>query len=191
MNQKNSRTPYVKYLDVKNCGRDEQVIAPSSQSLAATPTVSRHNAILTCKCIGNGRVNPAKLIGISDRETHIVYSNGGQATRDAILALIDSSKLLGTREWYIIHHTNCDENLSLDEFSYSSNDNRRDRRQDSRNLRTPKNHIQRLAEHARRIRHHPLVPRDIPVHGCWYNGKTGNVLRVSTDLRQPLNLTLE
>jgi hypothetical protein len=32
---------------------------------------------------------------------------GGRASDDAIRSLVISYKLLGTKEWFVIHHTNC------------------------------------------------------------------------------------
>ena len=34
-------------------------------------------------------------------------SAGGRATDDAIRSLVISYKLLGTREWFVVHHTDC------------------------------------------------------------------------------------
>ena len=36
-----------------------------------------------------------------------IRNAGGRATDDAIRSLVISTKLLGTREWFVIHHTNC------------------------------------------------------------------------------------
>jgi hypothetical protein len=37
----------------------------------------------------------------------VIRNAGGRATDDAIRSLVISTKLLGTREWFVIHHTNC------------------------------------------------------------------------------------
>jgi carbonic anhydrase len=193
MSQANFFARYVSGLDMKDTDREKQSItAASAQQLVDVPAARRHCAILTCKCMENAQVDLAKHIGFSEKESHVVYTNGGQATRDAILALIDSSKSLGTREWYIVHHTDCDEAFSPDEFTNSSDEKGwADKGYRSGSMPAPKSHKQLLAKHARRIRHHPFVPRDIPVHGCLYDGKSGNLLRVSTNLRQLLHLTLD
>jgi len=40
---------------------------------------------------------------------------GGRACDDAIRSLVISYKLLGAREWFVIHHTNCGMELCNDE----------------------------------------------------------------------------
>src|SRR6202008_1691362 len=38
---------------------------------------------------------------------HVIRNAGGRASDDAIRSLVISYKLLGTREFFVIHHTNC------------------------------------------------------------------------------------
>jgi carbonic anhydrase len=38
---------------------------------------------------------------------HVIRNAGGRASDDAIRSLIISYKLLGTAEWFVIHHTDC------------------------------------------------------------------------------------
>src|SRR6266481_2281998 len=65
---------------------------------------SRHFAILTCM---DARLDPAKYAGLAEGDAHVIRNAGGRATDDAIRSLVISTKLLGTREWFVIHHTNC------------------------------------------------------------------------------------
>ena len=44
---------------------------------------------------------------IDEGDAHVVRNAGGRATDDAIRSLVISYKLLGTKEWFVIHHTNC------------------------------------------------------------------------------------
>jgi len=44
----------------------------------------------------------------------VIRNAGGRATDDAIRSLVISHKLLGTREWFVIHHTNCGMELFTD-----------------------------------------------------------------------------
>src|SRR5512136_3291591 len=71
-------------------------------SLALPPT--RHFAILTCM---DARLDPAKFAGLAEGDAHVIRNAGGRATDDAIRSLVISYKLLGTREWFVIHHTDC------------------------------------------------------------------------------------
>ena len=65
---------------------------------------ARHFAILTCM---DARLDPAKYAGLSEGDAHVIRNAGGRATDDAIRSLVISTRLLGTREWFVIHHTDC------------------------------------------------------------------------------------
>src|SRR5205814_954503 len=65
---------------------------------------SRGLAILTCM---DARLDPAKFAGLREGDAHVIRNAGGRASDDAIRSLVISYKLLGTREWFVIHHTNC------------------------------------------------------------------------------------
>jgi carbonic anhydrase len=65
---------------------------------------ARHFAILTCM---DARLDPAKYAGLAEGDAHVIRNAGGRATDDAIRSLVISHKLLGTNEWFVIHHTNC------------------------------------------------------------------------------------
>src|SRR6266567_8177733 len=73
---------------------------------------SRHFAILTCM---DARLDPAKYAGLAEGDAHVIRNAGGRATDDAIRSLVISHKLLGTREWFVIHHTNCGMELFTDD----------------------------------------------------------------------------
>ena len=65
---------------------------------------ARGFAILTCM---DARLDPAKYAGLSEGDAHVIRNAGGRASDDAIRSLVISYKLLGTKEWFVIHHTNC------------------------------------------------------------------------------------
>src|SRR6266849_6178834 len=69
----------------------------------ALPPV-RGFALLTCM---DARLDPAKYAGLSEGDAHVIRNAGGRASDDAIRSLVISYKLLGTREFFVIHHTNC------------------------------------------------------------------------------------
>jgi len=64
----------------------------------------RHFAILTCM---DARLDPAKYAGLAEGDAHVIRNAGGRASDDAIRSLVISYKLLGTREWFVVHHTDC------------------------------------------------------------------------------------
>ena len=45
----------------------------------------------------------------------LIRNASGHASEDAIRSLVISHKLLGTREWFIIHHTDCGMELFTNE----------------------------------------------------------------------------
>src|SRR5437588_5543103 len=65
---------------------------------------ARKFAILTCM---DARLDPAKFAGLVEGDAHIIRNAGGRASDDAIRSLVISHKLLGTREWFVVHHTDC------------------------------------------------------------------------------------
>ena len=73
----------------------------------------RKFAILTCM---DARLDPAKFAGLDEGDAHIVRNAGGRASEDAIRSLVISHKLLGTKEWFVIQHTNCGMELFTDEI---------------------------------------------------------------------------
>ena len=63
----------------------------------------------------DARLDPAKYAGLSEGDAHVIRNAGGRASDDAIRSLVISYKLLGTREWFVIHHTNCGMEFFTDE----------------------------------------------------------------------------
>src|SRR6478609_8605116 len=73
----------------------------------------RRFAILTCM---DARLDPAKYAGLAEGDAHVIRNAGGRASDDAIRSLVISYKLLGTREWFVIHHTDCGMETFTDEI---------------------------------------------------------------------------
>jgi len=65
---------------------------------------ARGFAILTCM---DARLDPAKYAGLAEGDAHVIRNAGGRASDDAIRSLVISYKLLGTKEFFVIHHTDC------------------------------------------------------------------------------------
>jgi carbonic anhydrase len=65
---------------------------------------ARHVAILTCM---DARIHPEPALGLKIGDAHMIRNAGGRASDDAIRSLIISSRLLGTNEFAVIHHTDC------------------------------------------------------------------------------------
>ncbi|WBA43782.1 beta-class carbonic anhydrase [Hymenobacter canadensis] len=160
-------------------------------SLALPP--ARAFAILTCM---DARLDPAKYAGLSEGDAHVIRNAGGRASDDAIRSLVISYKLLGTKEFFVIHHTDCGMLLFTDdimrdllasslETATVDENGWHDVGQgpgsaEARNIAflTFKNLEQSVIDDVQRIRQHPLVPATIPVYGYIYDVKSGQLLEV-------------
>ncbi len=161
-------------------------------SLALPP--ARGFLILTCM---DARLDPAKYAGLAEGDAHVVRNAGGRATDDAIRSLVISHKLLGTREWFVVHHTDCGMLLfddgqmgdllagSLDTAELTAQGFRnRAEAGGSTEGRFVKWHAiadldESVVEDVARIRRHPLVNPAIPVYGYVYDVRTGRLNEVA------------
>jgi carbonic anhydrase len=163
----------------------------SKSELALPP--ARRFAILTCM---DARLDPAKYAGLSEGDAHVIRNAGGRASDDAIRSLVISYKLLGTQEWFVIHHTNCgmeffDDERMRDLLAQSletaelGEDGFRDvgsgpGSAEARYIDwlTIADGEKSVVEDVTRIRMHPLVPRRIPIYGYIYDVKTGRLVEI-------------
>jgi carbonic anhydrase len=154
---------------------------------------ARRFAILTCM---DARIDPAKLAGLGEGDAHVIRNAGGRASDDAIRSLVISYKMLGTRAWFVIHHTNCGMELFTDQVirdllasslktsSYDgkawkdSGDGPGSRQGDYIDWLTIRDQSESVASDVERIRNHPLVPGDIPIWGYLYQVETGRLVEV-------------
>ncbi|MCW2758175.1 MAG: Carbonic anhydrase [Nocardioidaceae bacterium] len=65
---------------------------------------ARKVAVLVCM---DARLDPAKILGLSEGDAHVIRNAGGVATEDALRSLTISQRLLGTEEIVLVHHTDC------------------------------------------------------------------------------------
>jgi len=153
----------------------------------------RRFAILTCM---DARLDPAKFAGLAEGDAHVVRNAGGRASDDAIRSLVISHKLLGTREWFVIHHTDCGMETFTDEvmrglLSHSLGTATfdgtawRDTGKGPGSLEgefvdwlTIRDRAVSVRADVERLRSHPLVPRDVALHGYIYDVKTGKLQEV-------------
>lgn len=153
----------------------------------------RRFAILTCM---DARLDPAKYAGLAEGDAHVIRNAGGRASDDAIRSLVISHKLLGTREWFVIHHTDCGMETFTDEVMrgllasslktssvdasgwHDSGDGPGSTEGNYIDWLTIKENDASVVEDVSRIRNHPLVPGDIPIYGYIYDVKTGELVEV-------------
>jgi len=153
----------------------------------------RRFAILTCM---DARLDPAKFAGLAEGDAHVIRNAGGRASDDAIRSLVISYKLLGTREWFVIHHTNCGMEFFTDEVMRGLLTNSLETAAlDASGFHdvgkgpgstegefidwlTIRDQLQSVTADVRRIRNHPLVPKQIPIYGYIYDVKTGRLVEI-------------
>lgn len=154
---------------------------------------ARKFAILTCM---DARLDPAKFAGLAEGDAHVIRNAGGRASDDAIRSLVISYKLLGTREWFVIQHTDCGmltftNDIMRDLLAKSLETSGIVNGQWSDTGEGPgseagqyvewltiKDLAKSVAADVRRIRTHPLVPGRIPIYGYIYDVSNGRLLEV-------------
>jgi carbonic anhydrase len=62
--------------------------------------------LLVLTCI-DARLDPAAFLGLGIGDAHVLRNAGGRVTDDVVRSAVISSWLLGTREFLVIHHTDC------------------------------------------------------------------------------------
>lgn len=153
----------------------------------------RSFAVLTCM---DARLDPAKYAGLSEGDAHVIRNAGGRATDDAIRSLVISYKLLGTREWFVIHHTDCGMETFTDEIMrgllassletsavdasgwHDHGAGPGSAEGDYIDWLTISDNPQSVVADVKRIREHPLVPGRIPIYGYIYDCKTGRLVEI-------------
>jgi carbonic anhydrase len=154
---------------------------------------ARRFAILTCM---DARLDPAKFAGLSEGDAHVIRNAGGRASDDAIRSLVISYKLLGTAEWFVVHHTDCGMEFFTDgvmrdllasslETAALGPDGFSDvgagpgsSEGEYVDWLTIADQQRSVVADVTRIRTHPLVPARIPIYGYLYDVATGRLVEV-------------
>jgi carbonic anhydrase len=155
---------------------------------------ARRFAILTCM---DARLDPAKFAGLSEGDAHVIRNAGGRATEDAIRSLVISYKLLGTKEWFVIHHVDCGmlvftndvmrdllskslETATIEDGKWKDTGSSGGSNEAAYIEWLPIRDLkQSVVDDVLRIRSHPLVPGTIPIYGYIYDVTNGNLVEVS------------
>jgi len=153
----------------------------------------RRFAILTCM---DARLDPAKFAGLAEGDAHVIRNAGGRASDDAIRSLVISHKLLGTNEWFVVHHTDCGMETFTDEIMRGLLRQSLDTAEigpdgwndvgpgpgstagDQIDWLTISDQAESVTTDVARIRAHPLVPRDVAIYGYIFDVKSGKLIEV-------------
>ena len=132
---------------------------------------ARQFAVLTCM---DARLDPAKYAGLAEGDAHVI----------------------GTKEWFVIHHSNCGMEFFTDEIMrgllaksletaalgeqgfYDVGKGPGSTEAAYIDWLTIADRNKAVVEDVERIRRHPLVPKNIPIHGFVYEVETGKLLEV-------------
>ena len=160
-------------------------------NLSAKP--SKSIAILTCM---DTRINIEKVCGLESGEAHIIRNAGGKVTDDTMRSFVVSYKLLGTKDWFVIQHTDCglskitDEKMAsllesdLETASFENGDwnsNKNDNTESGSSFghqvewNTFLDLKKSILEDIEKIKNHPLTPSYINIYGLIYDVKTGEL----------------
>jgi carbonic anhydrase len=154
---------------------------------------ARRFAVLTCM---DARLDPARFAGLAEGDAHVIRNAGGRASDDAIRSLVISYKLLGTKEWFVVHHTDCGMETFTGEVMRGlleksletaalENGKWRDVGRGPGSVEgefidwlTIDDREGSVVRDVRRVRGHSLVPSSIPIHGYVYDVRTGQLVEV-------------
>jgi carbonic anhydrase len=154
---------------------------------------ARRFAILTCM---DARLDPAKYAGLAEGDAHVIRNAGGRASDDAIRSLVISYKLLGTQEFFVIHHTDCGMEFFTDDAMAGLLDSSLETAElgpdGFRDVGSGPGAVEgkfvdwltiadrhgSIADDVRRIRNHPLVPGRIPIYGYLYDVGSGKLTEI-------------
>jgi carbonic anhydrase len=180
VNQNSDQVREEPFALASHVGNDHELTTPTGSSFA----------ILTCM---DARVDPAKLFGLREGQAHVIRNAGARASDDAIRSLVMSHHVLGTREWFVVHHSHCGMALFSDAVSRELLQGDASTQHEKRSLpsnasgshvstvidwRTIQDSQHSLLTDIERIRNHPLVPDDVAIYGYIYQVETGHLVEV-------------
>lgn len=149
-------------------------------------------AILTCM---DARMDPVAFAGLSE-DAYVVRNAGGRVTEDAIRSLVVSAKMLGTKEWFVIHHTGCGmASFTNEEMRALLKESRGPSRHTEKGWENATGEagaegevtmdfmpfadpVESLIEDVKKLRAHPLVSPRIPIYGYMYDIETGALTEI-------------
>ncbi|WP_433971156.1 beta-class carbonic anhydrase [Tunturiibacter lichenicola] len=177
--------------DVLSANENYAATFGAKTNLALPP--ARGFAILTCM---DARLDPAKYAGLAEGDAHVIRNAGGRASDDAIRSLVISYKLLGTKEFFVIHHTDCGMQFFTSEVIRGLLANSLETAAltaegfkdvgkgpgstaaEFVEFLTIKDQAESVLADVTRIRTSPLVPKSIPIYGYIYDVKSGRLIEV-------------
>ena len=155
-------------------GANEAYVAGFTKGDLVMPP-ARQFAVLTCM---DARIDPARALGLEEGDAHVIRNAGGIATEDAVRSLVISHHLLGTREAFVIGHTDCGM-LTFDNPTVHELLHERQGVDASEIDFLPFPDVAaRVAESVRSVRGSGLLPADYELHPFVYDVQSGRLVPV-------------
>ncbi|MGA2925156.1 MAG: carbonic anhydrase [Solirubrobacteraceae bacterium] len=145
----------------------------ADRGLAAAPAMKV--AIVTCM---DARLDPARALGFSPGEAHVIRNAGGVVTDDVIRSLSISQHELGTEEIVVLHHSACGMQTFTDEEFIAAREADTGQRPAWRPMAFA-DLEQDVRDSVARLRDSPFIPRKGSVRGFVYEVETGRVREVT------------
>ena len=136
---------------------------------------ARPVVVLTCI---DARLDPATILGLEIGDAHVIRNAGGRATDDAIRSATISSWLLGTREFVVIHHTNCGMTLFTDDVLHEKIREATGIDVSDEGYLSFEDPEDSLREDVARLRDLKTLPEGVTVSGLMYDVRTGELREV-------------
>ena len=152
-----------------------QRFAESSDKSDLEIPPARNIAVLTCI---DARIDPARALGFDIGDAHVIRNAGGRATDDAVRSLLISSWLLGTREFLVIHHTDCGTAKFTDGAVAEIIAERSGEDVSDLDFFTFRDLDQSVRDDVDRVRSLSQIPADATVSGHVYDVRTGTLREV-------------
>ena len=131
--------------------------------------------MLTCI---DARIDPAEALGLDIGDAHVIRNAGGRASDDAVRSLLISSWPLGTREFLVIHHTDCRMGMFTDEAMEGIIAERPGEDVSDVDFLTFRDQDQSVRDDVDRIRSLGPIPAGAMVSGHVYDVRTGTLREV-------------
>ena len=129
-------------------------------------------AIVTCM---DARLHPAKFLGLEIGDAHVIRNAGGRASDDAIRSLVISSQLLGTKEFAVIHHTDCGMLTFTNDDLRAKLAETTDADVSGLDFLPFSDNAETVRADVELIRRSPFIPKDTAVSGYIYDVKSGKL----------------
>lgn len=132
---------------------------------------ARRFIVVTCM---DARIEPAAALGIKEGDAHVVRNAGGLVSDDALRSLVISHHLLGTKEAFVIGHTDCGM------LTFTNDELRGRLGPDAEGIDfLPFPNVEnRVRESVQAIRDSPLLPDSFTATGFVYDVRSGQLQEV-------------